>query len=112
MARYTVHDEQLDARARSLRARYLGGGVFMVQSGSQAGQEYQVDADPNCHGEAAPLAEWRCGCFWGTAGDYAAPGAGHLCSHVRAAGQLLALAQELAPLATYASRSPELAVAR
>lgn len=112
MARYTVQHEQLDTRARSLRARYLGGGVFMVQSGSQAGQEYQVDADPYCDGEPAPMAQWRCGCMWGTSGDYAAPGAGRLCSHVRAAGQLLALAQELAPLAVYASRSPEMVVAR
>jgi len=102
MARYTVQDDKLDTRARALRSRYLGGGVFMVESGSEAGIEYQVDTDPHCQGQPAPMEEWRCGCKWGTAGDWSAPGAGRMCSHVRAAGQLMDLALQLAPVAVFA----------
>jgi hypothetical protein len=111
MIRYTVNCAQLEARAEQLRARYLGGGVFMVQSGSLGGFEYQVDADPHCDGEPAPLEEWRCGCRWSTAGDHGAPGTGRLCSHVRAAGQMMQLARQLAPLAHYAA-APRQAAAR
>jgi hypothetical protein len=65
--------------------RYLGGGTFMVQSGSRRSVEHVVDADPYDAGEAAAVEEWRCSCEWGTQGDWCPPGTGRMCSHVRAA---------------------------
>ena len=71
MARYTKNHDRLERKARRLKVRYMGGGIFLVSSGSRPGIEHTVDADPYSRGRPAPVEEWRCGCEWGTAGDRA-----------------------------------------
>lgn len=88
MPRYTVNDDALNARARALQVRYIGGGTFLVASGSRRSLEHLVDTDPYDRGHPAAVEEWLCGCEWSTAGDHAAPGHGRMCSHVRAVALL------------------------
>jgi len=103
MAKYTVNHDKLDAKAQSLNVRYMGGGTFLVASGSRRGIEHLVDADPRGTGRAVAVEEWQCSCEWSTAGDYGPPGSGRMCSHVRAASMMIDRAMHLRKLARYAA---------
>lgn len=74
VTRYTTKHERLNDKAAHLPTRFVGGGRFVVGSGSEPGLTYTVSATRTT---ADALTEWQCTCPWGAEG-------GRGCAHVRA----------------------------